>query len=193
LAGPGWAGRGSARLGKEPNGLERRKEKGMKKEAKMWNAGIPYSPDVKMLEDTYPQLEEGSMIVHSDFEEILKMKAGSQRYYGVINSWRKYLRRTRDIDTEWDRGVGLKILTPGERMGCGENDLARSIRASGRAIKRTLGTDRDRLDETGKRRYDHIASKVKPFLEFANRTRREISIDIAPVKSLPKPKIMAVK
>lgn len=157
--------------------------------AEIYKGGMPYGPDVEKLDLKFPRPAEGQVIPHDDFEEVLGMKSGSKRYYAVINSWRKKLRATRDIDTEWDRGVGLKILTPADRLSCGERDFRRSVRATARAVKRTLSTDRDRLDSVGQRRYDHIATRVRPFLEDMRRVRKELSVDLAPVQSLPKPNL----
>lgn len=160
-----------------------------------WKGGLPYGPDVRKLEEAFPTPEEGQIIGHDEFEKVLKMKRGSARYYGVINKWRgnstskSGLFPERDIDTEWISGVGLKVLAPAERLHHGERDTRASIRHRTRARNRTLATPRDRLDDIGQRRYDLDAKAHAMARESDIALRRQIAIDLAPVKSLPKPKL----
>ena len=62
-----------------------------KAKSEVWRGGLPYAPDAAKLEKAFPNPEEGQLFKHEEFEKLLIEKRGTQRYYGVINSWRKGL------------------------------------------------------------------------------------------------------
>lgn len=152
--------------------------------------GIPYNLDVQKLEEKYPTPSEDEIIRHAEFEELLKIPQKTQRYYGVINTWRRNLRRERNIDTEWVHGVGLKILNPADRLKESERNIKQGIRHTGRAFKRLAITPRDRLDSIGQARFDHALQVASKLTAAGREAGRELAIDLAPVKSLPKPKLV---
>lgn len=153
-------------------------------------SGIPYGPDVRKLEETYPNPEEDQIIKHEDFEKIIRTEQKTARFYGVINAWRRRLRADRNIDSEWVQGVGVKILNPAERLKVSESNIKQGIRHTGRAFRRLAITPRDRLDGIGQQRYDHQLQAVAKLTTAGRETLKEIAIDLAPVKSLPKPKLV---
>ena len=152
--------------------------------------GIPYGPDVRKLEETYPSPEEDSILRHTELETLLKIEQKTQRYYGVINTWRRRLRTERNIDSEWVHGVGLKILNPADRLKESERNIKQGIRHTGRAFKRLAITPRERLDSVGQARYDHALQVASKLTTAGREAGRELAIDLAPVKSLPKPKLV---
>lgn len=152
--------------------------------------GIPYGPDVRKLEETFPSPEEDQIIKHEEFEKVIRTPAKTARFYGVINTWRRRLRTDRNIDTEWVQGVGVKILNPADRLKVSEGNIKQGIRHTGRAFRRLGVVPRERLDSVGQARYDH-AIQVASKLTIAGReAKKELAIDLAPVKSLPKPKLV---
>ena len=159
----------------------------------IWKGGLPYGPQVQRLRDSFPNPEEEKLFSHNEFEALLGEVRGSQRYYGIINSWRKYLINTLGIDSDWNPGEGLLILPPAKRLECGERDTKRGIRRVKRGIRRTAATPRDRLDEIGKARYDHAAMAYAKMIPALDEGRKALAVDIAPVKSLPKPKLVQDK
>ena len=152
--------------------------------------GIPYGPDVRKLEEAYPSPDEDSILRHGDLETLLKIQQKTQRYYGVINTWRRRLRTERNIDSEWVHGVGLKILSPADRLKESERNIKQGIRHTGRAFKRLAITPRERLDSVGQARYDHALQVASKLTTAGREAGRELAIDLAPVKSLPKPKLV---
>jgi len=153
-------------------------------------SGIPYGPDIRKLEDAYPSPEEDQVLSHKDLEALLKLEQKTQRYYGVINAWRKRLRNDRNIDSEWIHGVGLKILNPADRLKHSEQNIKQGIRHTGRAFRRLAITPRERLDAVGQARYDHAVQVAGKLAAAGRDAKRELAIDLAPVKSLPKPKLV---
>jgi len=158
---------------------------------KLWKNGLPYGPQVKKMEEAFPSPEENKLLLHEDLEKLIGEKRGSQRYYGVINSWRKKIFNELGIDTAWMPGDGVKILPPEERLHASEFDFRIGLRKTKRAIRRLAATPRDRLDEIGQRRYDHASIIMAKIKGEADRAQKQLAIDLAPVKSLPKPKLVS--
>lgn len=153
-------------------------------------SGIPYGPDIRKLEETYPNPEEDQVIKHEDFETIIRTPQKTARYYGVINAWRRRLRADRNIDSEWIQGVGVRILNPADRLKVSEFNIKQGIRHTGRAFRRLAVTPRERLDAVGQQRYDHQLTVGAKLIQAGREAKKELAIDLAPVKSLPKPKLV---
>lgn len=155
--------------------------------ARVFRGGVPYGPQVRDLEAAFPRPEEDSLILHERLEEIIREAPGTQRYYGVVNSWRSKLFNELGIDTDWIQGEGLKILTPADRLSTGERNFKSKWRGVKRAIRRTAATPRERLNEIGQQRYDHNLMAMAKLKAAGDLTQKQIAIDLAPVKSLPRP------
>jgi hypothetical protein len=161
-------------------------------ESVIFNGGMPYGPDVNRLKETFPvtKLTEGTIIRHEELEAVVRQQRGSQRYYGVINSWMSQQKNANGIFMVWEPATGIKVLNPAEILSHAETKTRQKIKQTGKAIRTFGWVDRNRLDETGQKRLDHqmrVANAIKQSIESA---RRELSVDIAPVKSLPKPQLV---
>jgi len=152
--------------------------------------GIPYGPDVRKLEEAFPTPDEDQVIRHSEFEALIKIPAKTNRYYGVVNAWRRRLRNDRNIDSEWIHGIGLKFLNPADRLKESERNIKQGIRHTGRAFRRLAIVPRERLDGIGQARYDHAMGVAAKLSQAGRDAKKELAIDLAPVKSLPKPKLV---
>lgn len=152
--------------------------------------GIPYGPDVRKLEEAFPSPEEDQTIKSEEFEKIIRVQQKTSRFYGVINAWRRRLRTDPNIDSEWIHGVGVKILNPADRLKVSEVNIKQGIRKTGRAFRRLAITPRERLDAVGQQRYDHQLQVGAKLTQAGRDAQRELAIDLAPVKSLPKPKLV---
>lgn len=162
-------------------------------ESQLWKGGLPYSPQVRKLEDLYPKPEEDTLFTHEDLERVIAEKHGTQRYYGVINSWRKKLFNELGIDSSWIPAQGLRILSPADRLHVSESDFKTGLRRTKKAIRRLAATPRDRLDAVGQQRYDHASIVMAKIKGEANSAQKQLAIDLAPVRSLPKPKLVDKK
>lgn len=153
-------------------------------------AGIPYGPDVRKLEEAYPSPTEDQIITHDEFEKTIRVEQKTPRFYGVINAWRRRLRNERNIDSEWIQGVGVKILNPADRLKVSEGNIKHGICKTSRAFRRLAITPRERLDAVGQQRYDHQLAVAAKLVTAGRDAKRDLAIDLAPVKSLPKPKLV---
>ena len=152
--------------------------------------GISYGPDVRKLEEAFPSPDEDTIITSEELEKIITTPQKSGRFYGVINAWRRRLRADRNIDSEWVHGVGVKILNPADRLKVSETNIKQGIRKTGRAFRRLAITPRDRLDVVGQQRYDHQLQVAAKLTQAGRDAKKELAIDLAPVKSLPKPRLV---
>lgn len=152
--------------------------------------GIPYGPDVRKIEEAYPNPEEDQVIKSEEFETLIRVPQKTPRFYGVINAWRRRLRADRNIDSEWVQGVGVKILNPADRLKVSESNIKQGIRRTGRAFRRLAITPRERLDAVGQQRYDHQLQVGAKLTAAGREAQKELAVDLAPVRSLPKPKLV---
>lgn len=154
--------------------------------------GVPYGPDIKRLQEAWPvtALTEGVAITHRQLSEVLGQPKGSHRYYAVVNSWIGRQKNDNGIFIVWEHTVGIKVLNPAEILMHAEIRTRQKIGQTGKAIRTFAWVDRARLDDMGQKRLDHQlrnATEVKRALESA---KKNLAIDLAPIASLPKPKLI---
>jgi hypothetical protein len=157
----------------------------------IFRGGIPYGMDVNRLKEAFPvpTLVEGRVINHSELQEVLSNPSTS-RYYCVVNSWRREMKNMNAVHIVWESKIGLKILDPAQLYGHTKKGIKQKFRQVGRKLKALDWVDRKRLNPVGQQAFDHdiqVRSKVAAALESAN---KDLAVDLAPVKSLPKPKIV---
>lgn len=113
--------------------------------------GIPYALDAKRLEDAFPvtALAEGTEIKHEQLEKILDIKRGSQRYYGVVNSWIKRQKLSNGIHIVWIPGDGLRVLNPAEKLDHTDTNTERKIKGTVRAVAEYAWVDRETVGRNG--------------------------------------------
>ena len=160
--------------------------------SKTFRGGVPYSVDVRRLTEAFPvpSLTEGRVIKHAQLEEIVNAPKASQRYYGVVNSWIAQMKTANGLFIVWEPATGIKILGPAEILTFAENKTRQKLRQTGKAIRTYGFVDRNRLDTIGQQRLDHemrVASVLGDALQSA---RKEMAVSLAPITSLPKPKLI---
>ena len=161
-------------------------------EAVLFRGGVPYALDVNRLNEAFPvsTLAEGTVIEHAQLEAVLNERRGSQRYYGVVNAWIGKQKHVNGIILTWEPSTGLKVLNPADVLQYAESRTRQKIKQTGKAIRLFAWVDRTRLDETGQKRLDHqmrVANAIKTSIDSA---RKELAVDLAPIKSLPKLKLV---
>ena len=153
----------------------------------IFRGGIPYAIDVRRLQEAFPtaSLVEGLLVTHSELEGVLDCKRGTQRYYGVVNSWIKHERHSNGVFAVWEFAQGIRILDPSGVLDYAETRTRQKIKQTGGAIRTFAWVDRQRLNDTGQKRLDHqlrVAAAIAASLDTA---RQQLTIDLTPVKSLP--------
>ena len=157
-----------------------------------FRGGVPYGVDVRRLCDAFPvpSLTEGREIPHHSLEEIINVPKGHQRYYAVVNSWIGQMRNSNGIFIVWRPTIGIKVLPPEGVLEHAETRIRQKIRLTKRAIGILPWVDGKRLDPMGQKRLDHMTRNTVILNDQLGATQRAIAIDLAPIKSLPKPKLI---
>lgn len=154
--------------------------------------GIPYAVDVNRLKAAFPvnSLNEGLIIKHVQLEATIDAKSGTRRYYSVINSWLSEMKNSNAIFMTWEHGVGIKVLNPSGILYHGESRVKQKSSQIQKAVKIFAWVSRARLDEVGQQRLDHQVRVASAIAAAARSGTKEMAIELAPVKSLPKPQLI---
>lgn len=127
-------------------------------EATIHFGGLPTAPQVRKLEEAYPDLEalRGTNILHADIERLIGEKRGEGRYKTVTNSWRK---RAEDknfvIDGEGEAvGVGFRVLTHAEQAEHSRKRRKRGIRQIRRGFTEAVGVNTAKLSDEQRRLHE---------------------------------------
>lgn len=157
-----------------------------------FHGGVPYSVDVRRLTEALPAtlLTEGREINHSQLEGVVNSPKGSQRYYGVLNSWIGQMKHSHGIFIVWQPGLGIKVLTPAAILDHAEVKTRQKMRQTGRAVNIYGWVDRGRLNTLGQQKFDHQKRVLAAFGDAMQNARKEMSITVAPIESLPRPKLL---
>jgi hypothetical protein len=160
---------------------------------KVFTGGVPYSVDVNRLIESFPAdgLEEGRVITHEELEASVGLQRGAQRYYGVINSWISKIKSETGIFMVWEQGDGVRVLAPSGVLEHAETITRQKIKQTKRAVNTFAWVKRDRLNEVGRQRLDHVMRVGNAIKESIDSARRQLAVELAPVKSLPKRKDVA--
>lgn len=163
--------------------------------SKVFIGGMPYGPDIRRLADAFPlpSLKEGRIISHEELAGCLEPIArGSARYYAVVNAWISRQRNDNGVFIRWEHTRGIKVLDPSEVLETAETRTKQKARQLGKAVKTFGWVDRSRLDQTGQKRYDHQIRVANALRESVDSARKELAVNLAPVRSLPRPQREAV-
>lgn len=155
--------------------------------------GVPYSLDVKRLREAFPIeiLKEGTILTHESLAAVFDAPKGSGRYYGVISSWIRELKARENLFLVWEQTIGLKVLDPAAVLTHTESRSRQKLRQFRRVVKDLYLIRPERLDQIGQQRLDHQKRVLLAMAENARRAEAETSIELAPVKSLPRPLLVS--
>jgi hypothetical protein len=157
---------------------------------KGFRGGLPYCFDVQRLNDAFPILSEGLTIKHEMLEPLVRAPMKTGRYYAVVNSWIKQKRETAGIIIQWVPGTGIKVLDPGEILTASKTGTKQKLRQTQRKMKLLGYSDRDRLNQAGQLDWDHTQHVYVVLRDAVNAAKKTLPIDVPPIKSLPKPKLV---
>jgi hypothetical protein len=157
---------------------------------RIYKRGLPYGPELRRLDEAFPLPQEGEVLRYEQIEEVLHHGRTESRFKTVLYSWRRSLWRSRNIDTEALAGIGIKILEPADRAALREKGILRKSRQVRLERQRYASTPRERLNAEGQQRYDHVMLLTGRIQAAIDDVKKQLPADIAPVKSLPKPKLI---
>jgi hypothetical protein len=154
-------------------------------EIKSYFGGLPTGPEVKKLEEAFPEMEKrrGTTILHEDIEAVLRLPRTESRYKTVVNAWRSKVRREHGIDIRGDLpeviGVGYRVLAHVEQAQFGNTRTRWGTRQIGRAQVSMAYVDQSVLPADVKRQLEHdqmVVAKLRTaYLESRRFVPRLIS------------------
>ena len=124
--------------------------------------GTPTDPDIDRLRKAYPaeSLVEGREISYDELEAVINLEGDctkdSLRFRTVTWRWRRQMEINFHIRLGAVPGVGLRVLTPGERVVESECHTTRAFRQAKKAHYRASIIDRNRLEPEQAKRAEHV-------------------------------------
>jgi hypothetical protein len=129
----------------------------MTKAASIFADKVPTGPDVRMLIERYGVPAVGTLIPYGELEELLHCQRDRPRFYTVTHRWRAHLLRDHNVATGCDgTGVGIKVLSPDERVSTGRSKTRGAVRMLRRATNLVETTDRAQLSAEMRAEADHL-------------------------------------
>jgi len=152
---------------------------------------IPYGPDIKLLQETWPvaRLQLGFTIHYDEFSQVLGYDRHSSRFYSVIRSWCHLEDREHGIFMAWEPKIGLRVLGQSGKLMGAELKTARGCRAIRRGKRMIDSVDTEQLDDLGKKRLDHDRHVLAVLYDHISSAQKQLASELAPIKSLPRPSI----
>lgn len=102
--------------------------------SKPFFGGMPTEPDVKALQEAFPDVAKGETITHDAIEGVIRYSRQSGRYRIVVKAWRKHLLTTQNVDLGAIHGIGFRALNAEERI----NESIRGVRSGVRKTMRSV-------------------------------------------------------
>ena len=159
--------------------------------AEIFKGTLPYDPDLARLDMEFPNLKPLDRIDYADIGRVIKAEWPSSRFHGVLDAWRRRLKKYRGLHTACAPGTALLIRTAEEAMGDYEAKYRHHGRGVGRQSRNLISVDRDELpDEEAKRRLDHARLITARTAAAYMTDNRELAKTWQAPKSLPKPHLV---
>lgn len=142
--------------------------------SKMFFGGIPTAPEVEKLIKTFEPFDVGNIILHESIEKVLGHPIRSARYKVVTNAWRRKLLQHFNIELGSLHGLGLKVLSNGERIEAGEKGAQCGTRKILRSVKKTVVVVTD--DPLLKRKQELLQRYAAAVIFDHNTLQRDVTL-----------------
>lgn len=88
----------------------------MNESAKTYSGGLPVGPDIRALNEAFPNLRAGAVLTYDAIGAVIGAQWRETRFWRVLNAWRESLEPTGRL-TKCDPGKALVILTDNLAIG----------------------------------------------------------------------------
>lgn len=117
--------------------------------SKVHFGGMPTEIDVRAITEAFPDLREGTEIMHDEIVRVIRVEHGSNRYRAVTEAWRRQMLNQHNVEIAAVPGSGFRVLPPDERISGSIKGFQIGMRKQLRAVKRSGMV---RTDDEGLRR-----------------------------------------
>lgn len=146
-------------------------------DANLFLGGVTTDPEVKRLNDAYPEMEYDDIIRHDEIETIIENDRRSNRYQAIVTRWRKLLERDKNLLLVAVIGVGFIVADPSKRIIFGSGKHASGIKAIKRAGAVVVKTEREGLSDEEKRLADHLVKNSAAIVTMEQVAKKELRGD----------------
>lgn len=139
---------------------------------KLHFGGLPTGPDVRALNEAFPDLKEGAEISYTAIGEVLRIQYGDPRFRTVLTAWR-HAKRNEGFLTCCIPGKALRIMTEKEAPGYafdGARWAARKIRRTARDVSALRPKD-----ENVRTQLDHAKRLLWKSAEAMKETEKQLA------------------
>jgi hypothetical protein len=152
---------------------------------KIFLAGIPTEPDVRMLMERFNDYTPGNEVSYVEIAEALHVEVRSCRFEVVLSAWRKRIRKEENV-TFKRIGDRIRFLEEMERIQEGAAAYRQGAKKQIRAYGDISMVRTEKLDELGRKKADHIKRVMEKNLESQRGAVKEIAETLRPPKQLPR-------
>jgi hypothetical protein len=130
---------------------------------KMFDGGLPTSPDVDKLIEKYGVPGDGFTVEYDELAELIEAPVGSNRFRGVIARWRRRLERDHNVLLEAMWGSHYQYAGPKRRVDICGSQFKAGARKVEKAGVRAQRTEKAELNQDEIRTLDHVALNAAAF------------------------------
>jgi len=160
---------------------------------KPFKGGIPYGPDLAILDATFPDLEPGGRVSYIEIESTINTKYSTNRWKGILSAWKKRLIRDRGLEIGYDHGEALLILTAQEALGQTVGEVRSMGRRVGRTSRKAMRIKRHDLTPEAQQQLDHTRLITTRIAAAYIAETKELPKAPGPLPSLPVRKLHQLK
>ena len=147
-----------------------------KEKTQVWFAGVSIDIELKRLHDAFPNLNIGDSFTDEDLEVIVELEKGSGRFKHVIKKWREECWDRNNLWIYRDRITGYHVSDDNERTDVSERKMREGVRRVKKSVKILHGTDKTKLTEENRRKYDHTATFCGSMLTALTAEKRKVKV-----------------
>jgi len=149
-------------------------------EEKNWRSLVGMSTDKELekLTEAYQEPKVGDLYTDDELTEIIGIEREEARHRTVIERWKKYLFKMKNVVLKREKMIGYSVATPDERLDIGVNHKRRASRQVRKATKIIGSTNVAEISENLRSAYNH-------HLQWAQRTLQAELEEKRAMKMLP--------
>lgn len=151
-----------------------------------FNLGMPTGPDVKKLEEAFPDLKPGQEIGYEMIEGLIGLQHVSSRFSAVFGAWRRQVFRQRQLRLLRITGKGVEVLT----NQAWTEHLAKRKTLRDKHVRRDAAEAQlirtDDLSDPGKRQLDSLRDALASDMVSTIASSKKLALAFSPKNALPK-------
>lgn len=145
--------------------------------SKVHFGGNTTDPEVKKLMEKFSVIKPGDLLSHAEIAALAGAEPKSNRYYTVVEQFRKKLEQDLDLILKTEFGKGYRVLSADQRVDLGVGTVGRGLRfvkRGGKTIANVVINRSSELSEQKKRTADNAGRLIQNLVQAGRKMMREI-------------------